>query len=128
MTNIRDTDNYRERHRERQARHRAKNPDLVKARRKRHYEDNKYAYIARAKMRHEHVARATPNWLTSKQLAEIMEIYEEARRITAETGALHVVDHIWPLRGKNSCGLHVPWNLQIVTSAENDSKGNKEPI
>lgn len=58
---------------------------------------------------------------------ELKSIYAEARRKTRETGILYVVDHIWPIKGKNSCGLHVPWNLQIITGAENDSKGNKEP-
>ena len=66
--------------------------------------------------------QATPPWV---DLKEIRKIYEEADKLTRETGVQSSVDHIHPLQGKISCGLHVPWNLQIITLAENCSKGNK---
>ena len=68
--------------------------------------------------------QATPPWV---DLKAIEAFYHDAARLTRETGIVHEVDHIWPLRGKNSCGLHVPWNLQILTRSANRSKGNKEP-
>ena len=68
---------------------------------------------------------ATPAWLTDKQQAEMAAIYKEAMAMEKQTGILHHVDHIVPLKGKNVSGLHVPWNLQILTATENMSKGNR---
>jgi len=69
--------------------------------------------------------QATPMWLTKQQIEEIEAFYVEAARLTKETRIKHHVDHIIPLQGKNVTGLHVPWNLQILTASQNASKGNR---
>ena len=69
--------------------------------------------------------RAIPAWLTSEQHAEIAVLYRAAKAATVDTGVLHVVDHVVPLLGKTVCGLHVPWNLQVLTGSENARKINR---
>lgn len=69
--------------------------------------------------------RATPSWLPKAQLEEMAAFYETATRLTRETGIRHDVDHIVPLRGREVCGLHVPWNLRVIPHDENVSKFNR---
>lgn len=73
--------------------------------------------------------KACPAWVSfSRELCDqITYFYEEARRKTKATGIVHHVDHIVPIQGKTICGLHVPWNLQVLTAAENCSKQNRVP-
>ena len=67
---------------------------------------------------------ATPPWLSDSQRAAIKAIYAEATRLERETGIPRHVDHIVPLKHPDVCGLHVPWNLQVLTATENLSKNN----
>lgn len=62
--------------------------------------------------------RATPKWLTEKQIDRMRETYR-----TCPPG--HHVDHIVPLKSDIVCGLHVPWNLQHMPAGPNMSKGNR---
>jgi 5-methylcytosine-specific restriction endonuclease McrA len=96
--------------------------DSIRARRRQHYAENKAAYVANARNREAGKLLATPAWA---DLDKIKEFYVEAARLTAETGVVHVVDHIVPLRGKRVSGLHTHHNLQVITALENKMKSNR---
>lgn len=69
--------------------------------------------------------QATPKWMAKTDFAAIEEWYKLAKELRwLSEEPLHV-DHIVPLQGKDVCGLHVPWNLQILPASENIRKGNK---
>jgi hypothetical protein len=68
---------------------------------------------------------ATPTWLTKQQLEEIQTVYVLAKECELLSGDKYHVDHIIPLQGKGVCGLHVPWNLQVLPADINISKGNR---
>jgi hypothetical protein len=68
---------------------------------------------------------ATPKWLTAEQKLEIRLMYRLAIELSRRTGVRHVVDHIVPLHGETVCGLHVPWNLRVITQDVNLRKSNK---
>ena len=102
------------------------NPDAVKAMSKRAQQvqvasGNNAAKIAR---RRANLLKATPKWLTEKQHADINGFYPIAKRLEAKTGEKYHVDHIVPLQGEFVCGLHVPWNLQVLPANLNIAKGN----
>jgi len=67
-------------------------------------------------------ARATPAWVDLDSIAAVYDHRAEMERLT---GVEHHVDHIVPIRSPIVCGLHVPWNLQVIPAAENWSKSNR---
>ena len=88
-------------------------------------ERNKTSIRADTKARRRKHREATPKWLTRKQRTEIRSLYQIAITMTQTTGEQYVVDHIVPLRSELVCGLHVPWNLRVITREENLKKSNK---
>jgi hypothetical protein len=88
-------------------------------------ETHKVQIRADTKARRRKHRDATPSWLTRKQKSEIRQVYQIAITMTQTTGEQYVVDHIVPLRGTDVCGLHVPWNLRVITQEKNLVKSNK---
>lgn len=69
--------------------------------------------------------QATPKWLTASHKLHMECKYSLATMLSKHTAEQHHVDHIVPLNGKTVCGLHVPWNLQVLTAKANQSKSNR---
>ena len=88
-------------------------------------ENNKVQVRADTKARRRKHREATPKWLSRKQRSEIRQIYQIAITMSQTTGEQYVVDHIVPLRSDEVCGLHVPWNLRVITQEDNLKKSNK---
>lgn len=101
------------------------NPEKVEKSRKKWKNENIGKVKADKVKRKNYVEQATPKWLTAIQLEAIDMKYEYAELKTKMTGIKQNVDHIIPLRGKDICGLNVPWNLEVITEEENLKKGNK---
>ena len=90
--------------------YKAQNPELYKA------------FTSVRRRRHKN---ATPKWITSEQKLAMRNLYLKAQELTKIAGERYVVDHIIPLISPDVCGLHVPWNLRVITQEENLKKSNK---
>lgn len=58
-----------------------------------------------------------PGWV------KIMDFYNVCRR-AVKKGPGHVIDHIVPISHPDVCGLHVPWNVRVITEKKNSDKGS----
>lgn len=92
---------------------------------KKYIKENSHIRAAYEARRRAIIKQATPKWLTKIDYIEIKDFYYQAQEMTRLSGEKFEVDHIVPLKGENVCGLHVPWNLQVITKTENLKKFNK---
>jgi hypothetical protein len=97
----------------------ANNADRIKKRIRQHRVDNPAKTSAMDNEKRAKRLHRMPTWLTLIQKAEISAFYEIASAKTMQTDVQHHVDHVVPLLGKKVSGLHVPWNLQVLTATEN---------
>lgn len=83
-------------------------------------------------MRRAAMLNAIPPWLTKSQELRILRRHEKAVEKEFWSQIPYDVHHSVPLCGKCSdtgehtaCGLHVPWNLQVLPREENQSIGTR---
>lgn len=107
--------------------YREENPETFALSNKNWRANNWPKVVAKNRRRDALKLKAAPPWLNVGHLIEIESFYELAHVLTSITGTRHHVDHIYPLQGKEARGLHVPWNLQVLTASENCRKGRKMP-
>lgn len=72
--------------------------------------------------------QATPPWLTPEMKEAIKDYYTLRDALNGFGGVTYEVDHIYALQAQDSCGLNVPWNLQIITGKENKAKYNNDGL
>lgn len=107
------------------ARASARTKEAKQAYRKAHKLKNPELYKALTSVRKRRHREATPPWITAEQKLQMRHLYLQAQKLTKMTGERYVVDHIVPLISECVCGLHVPWNLRVITQEENLYKSNK---
>ena len=83
---------------------------------RKYYERNKERSYAQRDAYRRRCKEAMPEWADRRA---ILDVYKEAKRLGLS------VDHIVPLHNPTVCGLHVPWNLQLLPLEDNIRKGNK---
>jgi hypothetical protein len=117
----------------------AANPEKVKEQRMKSQSINKEAAYARIKRYHStekgKLSLAVHRDLYRKRVKEaslgmydakaMTDIYRSCKLLTKTTGIKYEVDHIIPIVNDLVCGLHVSWNMRIVTAKENREKSNK---
>lgn len=116
---------YRDKKIKAAAKYRRENPEKVAVTTRRWRENNKGKRCAIEMARQARKMQATPPWLTSAHTKDMDAVYAEAQNMRDQYGVAIHVDHIVPIKGRNVCGLHVPWNLQLVTQSYNSSKSNR---
>ena len=111
-----DSEEQRRKNAERSRKWREANPQRAKELQKRCRPPG--SRTAEAAKRKADKRNATPPWVDKRDIKMFYDLAKQFEKMVPGEIVLHV-DHIAPIRGRNVCGLHVPWNLQILEATEN---------
>ena len=103
------------------SKYREQNKDKIKQ----YFVNNRHISSRNRSIRRARLLQRTPQWLSAVDLFEIECIYRYCGALRS-IGLKYEVDHIIPLLGKNTSGLHVPSNLQVIHMVDNRKKANNE--
>lgn len=98
---------------------RSENKEAVKKARDKWASNNTHKLREKGMRRYASQTQQTPNWLNKGHMVEIEGFYFFCKIFKG-----YQVDHIVPIRGKTVSGMHVPWNLQVLTAEQNRAKSN----
>ena len=98
-----------------------KNKEKIKQWSSEHKKRHRAYYLHLSNERRAKKIQRTVSWA---DMNKIKNIYKEAVKLRESGHDVHV-DHIVPLQGENVSGLHVEYNLQIISAKENLQKSNK---
>jgi 5-methylcytosine-specific restriction endonuclease McrA len=115
---------YRKKNMEYFAKYRESNREKAKIATRQWQLNNPAKVVAYTAKRRSLKLQQTPKWLTEEQIQEIEEFFVMAKELENIFPWKQEVDHIVPLKGKTVRGLHVPWNLQILSKKANIQKSN----
>jgi 5-methylcytosine-specific restriction endonuclease McrA len=99
---------------------RTKNPEKIKQHRSNWESKNAHKIREKNMRRYISQTQQTPTWLSPAQKLEIEGMY-----LFCQIFKGFQVDHKIPIRGESVSGLHVPWNLQVLTDKQNRAKSNR---
>ncbi len=81
---------------------------------------NRYAIPRKRKIRF-----ATPSWTTEAMKLTLRQMKNIVKKLNKKHGMNSFsLDHIIPLSGELVSGLHIPENVRIMKTSENNKKGN----
>ena len=106
---------YNEANKEKRKAYYEVNKEKMKAYHRQYTKNNKGLNNSYSSKKRANKIKATPSWANLEKIKEIYKNCPEG----------YHVDHIYPLRSKYVCGLHVENNLQYLTATENLQKSNK---
>lgn len=104
--------------------YREANPEKTKEAVKKYRKANQSHFTRLQMEREKKIQQACPPWMTKADKDWMDDIYKTSKQIKDQYGVDTAVDHIIPIKGKTVCGLHVPWNLRVVTRSYNSQKLN----